>query len=448
MNIFYKNRYNKFIESIKAKGHRTFDNYTETHHIVPRCLRGPDSPDNLIRLTLREHFLAHWLLWKAYPTYLPLASAFLQMNNKNTKLDHKGFQGRITSRTYDKLRTEVYDLIKEHTVGWVYVKDKTGKTLKLKKEEYESQSDLYFHTKGKVYVLDTIQNVWVYITSAEYQLNKNRYKSRMSLEGFPRSGNPIGNIHGPWNPNAHIDIKLCKYQFIDSETDEIIKITKSEAKLKNQEYGYKRLIHIQKKNVRCIDNDGNTYTIPLSEYNPSVHKFYLAEKINVFDILDNKQKIISLDEYYQNKDRYLTSTKGKVLAKDSSGNRILVTKEEFKSGNYVGQTKGLRTVKDADTGKFVQITENEFKTNKSKYIGPNKGRVNVIDKQTGERKQIPKEQFNTKQYCGLGNKKFLFLCLNKLTTKQKLINIYEWDLVKDHYEIIDYEKYVTALNSK
>lgn len=43
---------------------RVADGYTETHHITPKCLGGTDSPDNLVKLTAREHYLAHWLLAK------------------------------------------------------------------------------------------------------------------------------------------------------------------------------------------------------------------------------------------------------------------------------------------------------------------------------------------------------------------------------------------------
>ena len=47
----------------------------------------------------------------------------------------------------------------------------------------------------------------------------------------------------------------------------------------------------------------------------------------------------------------------------------------------------------------------------------------------------------------LDNKKYLFLCRNKLTSKEKYINIYEWKLVKDQYEIIDQNKFNTILSS-
>jgi hypothetical protein len=36
----------------------------ETHHIIPRSLQGQNSPDNLVKLSYREHFIAHLLLTK------------------------------------------------------------------------------------------------------------------------------------------------------------------------------------------------------------------------------------------------------------------------------------------------------------------------------------------------------------------------------------------------
>lgn len=34
------------------------------HHIIPKCLGGLDTVDNLVELTAREHFICHWLLTK------------------------------------------------------------------------------------------------------------------------------------------------------------------------------------------------------------------------------------------------------------------------------------------------------------------------------------------------------------------------------------------------
>ena len=38
----------------------------EKHHIWPKCMGGSDKPDNLVNLTLAEHFEAHFLLFKMY----------------------------------------------------------------------------------------------------------------------------------------------------------------------------------------------------------------------------------------------------------------------------------------------------------------------------------------------------------------------------------------------
>jgi hypothetical protein len=45
-----------------------FEYKYESHHIIPRCLGGSDNPDNLVNLTLAEHFEAHFLLFKLYHT--------------------------------------------------------------------------------------------------------------------------------------------------------------------------------------------------------------------------------------------------------------------------------------------------------------------------------------------------------------------------------------------
>lgn len=59
----YKKIYDSLIT--KAKNRETLE-YTEKHHVLPRCMGGSDEHSNLVRLTAREHYIAHWLLAKAY----------------------------------------------------------------------------------------------------------------------------------------------------------------------------------------------------------------------------------------------------------------------------------------------------------------------------------------------------------------------------------------------
>jgi hypothetical protein len=56
--------YNSFIN--KYKNQIIKDDYFEMHHIKPRYLGGCNSEENLIKLTYRQHILAHLLLWRKY----------------------------------------------------------------------------------------------------------------------------------------------------------------------------------------------------------------------------------------------------------------------------------------------------------------------------------------------------------------------------------------------
>lgn len=61
----YSRIYGQFIASRKAI-EPTLSCYTEKHHILPRCMGGDNSVDNLVRLTAGDHFFAHLLLAKIH----------------------------------------------------------------------------------------------------------------------------------------------------------------------------------------------------------------------------------------------------------------------------------------------------------------------------------------------------------------------------------------------
>jgi len=61
----------------KAKGREIIaKQYYEKHHILPKCMGGNNSLENIVKLTYREHILAHWMLYRIYPTNRSLANAF------------------------------------------------------------------------------------------------------------------------------------------------------------------------------------------------------------------------------------------------------------------------------------------------------------------------------------------------------------------------------------
>lgn len=43
--------------------------YGEVHHVIPKSEGGDDSKENLVRLTAREHYIAHLLLAKIYDDF-------------------------------------------------------------------------------------------------------------------------------------------------------------------------------------------------------------------------------------------------------------------------------------------------------------------------------------------------------------------------------------------
>ncbi len=73
----YQRIYNDIIERGRL---RDLDvSYYEVHHIIPKCMGGLDSDDNLVKLTYREHFISHWLLYNLNPCNSKLEFSFKTM---------------------------------------------------------------------------------------------------------------------------------------------------------------------------------------------------------------------------------------------------------------------------------------------------------------------------------------------------------------------------------
>jgi len=113
--------------------------YFEGHHIIPKSKGGvgnsnrPKNNKNIVLLTSREHFLAHWILWRIHRDR-PSALAFHKMLSSNKN------QNRITSsKGYEEAR-EAFRLT---NIGNQYGKGKT----KIISEEQKKNHSLVM--KGK-----------------------------------------------------------------------------------------------------------------------------------------------------------------------------------------------------------------------------------------------------------------------------------------------------------
>jgi hypothetical protein len=106
----YLNRYFKLISY--AINFPQSTDYNEDHHILPESMGGSNNTSNLVMLSARQHYLAHWMLWKAYKSK-EMTSAFFAMSNQNNQ--YQGRTRRITSRTYEILRKEFSRIISTST---------------------------------------------------------------------------------------------------------------------------------------------------------------------------------------------------------------------------------------------------------------------------------------------------------------------------------------------
>lgn len=77
--------------------------YTEKHHIIPKCLGGNNSKDNLTVLTAREHFICHLILTRIHPKNRKVWYAVWRMC-----VPGRDYQKRYvpSSRIYEEIRNK------------------------------------------------------------------------------------------------------------------------------------------------------------------------------------------------------------------------------------------------------------------------------------------------------------------------------------------------------
>ena len=98
----YYKHYNLLVQKAQQENRtKTKETYYEKHHIVPKSEGGSNTKENLVLLTAREHFIAHWLLYRDKPNSQSRAYAFWKMCTQ-----HNPKQSRYTpsSRVYEEAR--------------------------------------------------------------------------------------------------------------------------------------------------------------------------------------------------------------------------------------------------------------------------------------------------------------------------------------------------------
>lgn len=153
----YLRRYVRFIgaccqsNSLKTKEEL---GYTEDHHICPRSI-WPEFDSlkknqwNKATLTARQHFIAHWMLWKTFKG--PLTYAFNSMTNWNaSEYEKPNFKH---SRTYANLRNEISEKIGKANSVVFYHQPGTTNFIRINKLDTETViPDGYMKGSGRTHV--------------------------------------------------------------------------------------------------------------------------------------------------------------------------------------------------------------------------------------------------------------------------------------------------------
>lgn len=111
----------------KARAERPIEPHlpnTEKHHILPRCLGGSDDENNLVRFTIRQHYLAHMFLIRMYEgrERYQLEWALFRLSGKPSN------RINLTSRQFEKSRLTLHSSLKGRKQTSEHVAKRTAQT--------------------------------------------------------------------------------------------------------------------------------------------------------------------------------------------------------------------------------------------------------------------------------------------------------------------------------
>ena len=102
--MFLENKYSRWYFNIVANPDTS--RYVEKHHIIPKSLGGSNDPDNIVKLSLRQHYIVHRLLPKMVisPSH---RSKMLFALRCMLNYDKYGRRYKPSSRVFETLKTQI-----------------------------------------------------------------------------------------------------------------------------------------------------------------------------------------------------------------------------------------------------------------------------------------------------------------------------------------------------
>ena len=216
--------YYNLCESSKSK----YNNYKKysglhEHHIFPKHMGGDNSEENLTYLNIREHIIAHYLLWKIYKNPNDLRS--MKMLGANITPQHRKIIG---------------EFCRDNQIGFFSTPVEERKDWRLKGIEIQKQEYLINNTKNFYYWSTeegrkeraSIGGKQRASTEFNYWASNEGRKTRASLGGKAHKGKKVMYLPGTkgWKRISpeEVDIKLNEgWKFGTGEPAPNSKIKKS-----------------------------------------------------------------------------------------------------------------------------------------------------------------------------------------------------------------------------
>lgn len=150
----YRNIYIRLITRCKQMTSEELSGYNEKHHILPKCMGGGNNKENLIKLPIRYHIMAHIILVEAYPENYKLRYSMNMMLFSNKPKINEVVRAHFSTRTIARER-ELCIINKKGENHPVYGKYRTEEEKELTREKFRgsknARSREVISPDGKIY---------------------------------------------------------------------------------------------------------------------------------------------------------------------------------------------------------------------------------------------------------------------------------------------------------
>lgn len=201
-----------YFSLIERAKYRSLQHYSERHHIIPKSLGGAlKDKNNIVRLTGREHLIAHKLLYRMVLSKdhkFKMACALHRMK----KPIHSDFV--LTSREFERIRIIHAKEISQHRIGIKFSDQHRANISKVVKGRKLSDSCCAKMSKSRTGKLRTeeLKN------KVSEGLKAMWIKRKAGLLPTPKAGNKIGFLHSEETKAKMSDSHKKRNQLLSGRT--------------------------------------------------------------------------------------------------------------------------------------------------------------------------------------------------------------------------------------